>query len=176
MGDYKITKLSPNQRWLFIGLICLACTHRNQIPYDLEWLSTAIKYPLKPILNDLKMLHTLELIVTNCNELLQNGTTYRHTDEHTDSIGIAEFFNYFLLKTKRKFILTPTNRNLIKKRLADGFTFDQMKQAVDNFILDDWKDRHKYSDLLYCIGIKDSVDNLQKWLNFKPSELKGATP
>ncbi len=167
IGDYKISKLSPAQRWLFIGLIGLASKHKNQIPYDLKWIAEEVKYPEKHILNDLKMLQTLELLVTNCNELQQNST-YRQTDRQTDNIEIAEFFNYFLLKTKRKFILTPTNRTLIKKRLADSFTFEQMKQAVDNFSQDDWADRKKYGDLLYCIGIRDGIDNLQKWMNYTP--------
>ena len=82
------------------------------------------------------------------------------------------FFNYYLLKTKKAFKLTPDKIELIKKRLADGFTVDQLKQAVDNFVADDWEGRPAHLDLIYCIGKqKGKPDNLEKWLNIKPQSL-----
>ena len=57
---------------------------------------------------------------------------------------------------------------LIKKRLKDGFILDQLKQAVDNFVQDDWEGRSKMMDLVYCIGVRNKIDNLEKWLNYKP--------
>lgn len=172
--DFKIAKLTPSQRWLFIGLICLACKHLNQIPADREWLTEEIRYPLKSILNDLKKLQELELIVTNCNELVQKST-YIQTDNtdntiQTDNRCIVDFFNYFTLKTKKAFKLTPTNRNLIRQRLNDGFTIEQMKQAVDNFVADDWPGRQKNLDLFYCLGVRNKIDNLDKWLNRIPEK------
>lgn len=172
--DYKVFKLTPQQRWLFIGLICLACENENQIPYDIEWLCDSLKYPKSCISKDLNMLQTLELVVTNCNEPLQIGT-YIQTIQtiQTDNTNIVDFFNYFLLKTKKQFKLTPTCRALIHQRLNDGFTIDQLKQAVDNFITDDWPDRAKHLDLIYCIGKQQGKpDNLDKWLNYKPKENK----
>jgi len=171
IGDYKIAKLTSSQRWLFIGLICLACKHLNQIPMDEQWISEEIRYPQKSILNDLKKLQELELIVTNCTKLVQKDTTIHtiHTIQ-TDNTYIVEFFNYFLLKTKKVFKLTLTNRNLIRQRLNDGFTIEQMEQAVDNFMQDDWPDRQKHLDLIYCIGIRNKIDNLEKWLNYKPKD------
>jgi len=168
IGDYKISKLSSSQRWLFIALICLACKHDNRIPYDRQWLSEETRHPSKDILNDLKMLQTLELLVTNCNELQQNAT-YRHTDIQTDNSVVSEFFNYFILKTKKSFKLTPSTRQLINKRLGEGFTLEQLKLAVDNFVQDDWVERPKHLDLIYCIGKQNGKpDNLEKWINFKP--------
>jgi phage replication O-like protein O len=95
----------------------------------------------------------------------------RHKDTITkDNICIADFFSYFLLKTKKQFKLTATARTLIRQRLNDGFTIAQMKQAVDNFILDDWPERQKHLDLVYCIGVRNKIDNLEKWLNYKPKD------
>ena len=183
ISDYKIFKLLPNQRWLFIGLICLACKTSNQIPYDLTWISEQIKYPKNHIPNDLKMLQTLELIVTNRNEALQDVTNvHLQTVQTVHNITIqneviAGFFNYFLLKTKKAFRLTPASRELIKQRLEDGFTIEQMKQAVDNFMQDDWADRHKHLDLIYCIGKQQGKpDNLEKWLNWKPKQERKMNP
>lgn len=83
---------------------------------------------------------------------------------------VTDFFSYFLLKTKKAFKLTPANRDLISKRFKDGFTLEQMKQAVDNFVQDDWPERQNRLDLVYCIGIRNKIDNLEKWLNYKPKE------
>jgi len=78
----------------------------------------------------------------------------------------AEFFDYFLLKTKKALKLNEGRAAVIESRLKEGYTLEQLKKAVDNFILDDWADRHKYMDVIYCIGKRNKVDNLEKWLNF----------
>ena len=82
---------------------------------------------------------------------------------------IIDFFNYYLLKTKKAFKLTLTHRALITKRLEEGFTLEQLKLAVDNFIQDEWDGRKNHMDLVYCIGIRNKIDNLEKWLNYKPT-------
>lgn len=86
---------------------------------------------------------------------------------------ITETFEYFLLKTGCRFKINDVRKSLIKKRLQDGFTVEQFKIAIDNFIKDDWPDRKKYMDLVYVIGIRNKTDNLEKWLNkseFKQNE------
>jgi uncharacterized phage protein (TIGR02220 family) len=77
---------------------------------------------------------------------------------------IGDFFNYFLLKTKKTLKLTSERKAIIEKRLNEGRTLEELKQAVDNFINDDWQDRHKYIDIVYCLGVRNKVDNLDKWL------------
>jgi len=77
---------------------------------------------------------------------------------------IQGFFEYFLLKTKKAFTLTPARATIIASRLKTH-TIEQLKQAVDAFVLDTWADRHKYMDVVYCIGIRNKVDNLERWLN-----------
>jgi len=96
------------------------------------------------------------------NRVVANLT---HTkDTITKDNKDKEFFDYFLLKTKKKFKLTPARAALIDKRLKTH-SIDQLKQAVDAFILDTWEDRHKYMDLVYCIGTIRGVDKLEGWLN-----------
>jgi len=83
--------------------------------------------------------------------------------------NIKDFFGYFLLKTKKEFKLTEANQELIGRRLKEGYTIEQLKKAVDNFIQDDWPERTKHLDLIYCIGKqKGKPDALEKWLNYKP--------
>ena len=89
--------------------------------------------------------------------------------------NVVEVFRYFCEKTGRNLKLTKVRQDIIEKRFKDGRTLAEMKIAVDNFILDDWADRQKYTDIVYCIGVRNRVDNLDKWLEFKPkrSEPRG---
>jgi len=83
------------------------------------------------------------------------------------------FLSYYNEKTKKHFRPTKSNLDLINSRLKDGFTVEQLKMAVDNFVKDDWVDRHKYMDLIYCIGKqRGKPDNLERWINWKPAPEK----
>ena len=99
---------------------------------------------------------------------LRNGEVTVKKPLNEKNKDIDTFFSYYLLKTKKAFKLTPDKKALIHQRLKDGYTLEQLKQAVDNFMLDDWKGREDRLDLIYCIGKqKDKPDNLEKWLNKK---------
>lgn len=89
-----------------------------------------------------------------------------------DNNTIVGFFNYFCQKTEKSYTLTSERKKIIKSRLDEGHSFDQLKCAVDNFVLDEWEDRHKYIDIIYCIGIRNKVDNLEKWLNVEKKDGK----
>lgn len=81
-----------------------------------------------------------------------------------------EFLEYFNLKTGKKLGMDGDRHAIITARL-ETHTLEQLKVAVDNFIKDTWADRSKYVDIVYCIGKqKGKPDNLERWLNFKPTE------
>lgn len=103
------------------------------------------------------------------------------TKENKETIQkkITEFFAYYLLKTQKDFRLTEDKRKLIEKRFEEGYTLEQLKLAVDNFIRDPWPERQKHLDLIYCIGRqRGKPDALEKWLNFTyiASPQKAAAP
>ncbi|GAH65236.1 unnamed protein product, partial [marine sediment metagenome] len=79
------------------------------------------------------------------------------------------FLDYFNLKTGKKLTLTDVRQRIIEQRLKTH-TLDQLKIAVDNFILDTWEDRHKFTDVVYCIGVRKGIDNLEKWLNYSSNK------
>lgn len=81
---------------------------------------------------------------------------------------IQQFFDYFLLKTNKTLKLTPEREAIIETRFNEGRTLEELKKAVDNFTADDWQERHRFIDIVYCIGVRNKIDNLDKWLNFKP--------
>ncbi|MBU2060186.1 MAG: hypothetical protein KKD77_22305 [Gammaproteobacteria bacterium] len=83
-----------------------------------------------------------------------------------------ELLEYYSLKTGFRMALTKSRREMMYRRLEEGYTPEQVKTAIDNFSQDDWEDRHKYLDLHYCIGTKDKVNLLDKWINFQPKTTK----
>jgi hypothetical protein len=171
--DYKLSKLTPGQRWLFLSLICIACKHKNNLPLDYEWLSYETIYDKRYIINDIKALQEINLLVTKCDKSSQNVPTVTDSNIHTvtdiHTQDVTSFFEYFCLKTKKRFTLNQVRRDIITLRLKDH-SLDQLKLAVDNFIQDDWPDRHKFIDIVYCIGTRGKVDNLEKWLNWQPKK------
>jgi uncharacterized phage protein (TIGR02220 family) len=87
----------------------------------------------------------------------------------------TNFLNYYNQKTGKHFRLTKSNIDLINTRLKEGFTIEDLKKATDNFILDTWEDRHKYMDLIYCIGVIRKIDMLQKWMNYSTTKTSEPT-
>lgn len=105
---------------------------------------------------------------------VSNKDTHKDKDTHTTALA---FLEYFCLKTKKQYKLSTEREVIIEKRLAEGYTLDQLKLAVDNFIQDDWLDRCKYVDVIYCIGRqKGKPDALEKWLNFQPKKQPPGAP
>lgn len=86
-----------------------------------------------------------------------------------DGKELNEFLDYFNLKTKKRLSLTPERKRIIEQRLKT-YTIEQLKKAVDNFSEDTWAERHRFTDVVYCIGVRNKIDNLDKWLNVKPKE------
>lgn len=77
---------------------------------------------------------------------------------------ISFFLSYFNQKTGKSLKLTPERRRIINARLEDH-TLEDLKKAVDNFVQDDWPERGRFMDIVYCIGVRNKIDNLDKWMS-----------
>ncbi len=172
--NYEFDELDDIDKWRFIALVMLELQRKKTIPNDVKWLRKKISNHKKPITLTLKMLHNFIEYVTEDGEPCNGSVTQNRVDKsriekkriEEDNPDISSFFDYFLLKTKKQYKLNDERRSLIKQRLADGYTLDQLKQAVDNFVGDDWSGRADHMDLIYCIGKqKGKADNLEKWIN-----------
>lgn len=64
LSDYKFSKLKDRQKWLFIGLICLACKTDNKIPIDLEWIKTQISYDSSTLKEDIEILVASKMLAS----------------------------------------------------------------------------------------------------------------
>ena len=67
LQDYKLSKLEDHQKWLFIGLICLACKTHNKIPLDYNWIKNQLSLSEKSIEKDIKSLIDSEML-SLCNQ------------------------------------------------------------------------------------------------------------
>ena len=72
-------------------------------------------------------------------------------------------FTYFCEKTNRKLTLSNDRKKILQDRIKEGAAFEDMKKAIDNFMRDDWPDRHRYLDIVYCFGIRNKINNFEKW-------------
>jgi len=172
-ADPEFELMTETDKWRFIAFVMLEIQLKKPVPLNEEYLKRkGFDLKKRPISLTIKMLHNFVECVTELSKVrtLELEEELEKDKESKDEKFVTEFFGYFLLKTKKAFKLTPTVRILIRQRLKQGFTIEQMRQAVDNFIQDDWSEREKHLDLVYCIGVRNKIDNLDKWLNYKPKK------
>jgi len=79
----------------------------------------------------------------------------------------VDVLNHFNLQSGKNYTLTPERKRIIIINLNKKRTAEQMKAAIDKFVKDDWEDRYKFMDLVYCIGVRNSIDNFEKWAESK---------
>lgn len=109
--------------------------------------------------------------LTKCETLQENKNKIRKEEDkeeekrETYPEQVQSVFNYFKEKLGKKIELNESRSNIIIKRLKEGKSVEDLKHAIDNFSKDDWPDRHKFCDLVYCIGYRNKVDNFEKWFN-----------
>lgn len=106
----------------------------------------------------------------------KNIDTQRHAVEKKPGSKLLgataeRLFEHYCVVTGRKFKFTKDKRELLLKRLSDGFTEDEIKLAMTNFSKDDWEDRQKFMDLKYAIGIIGGRDHLERWVHASPPVL-----
>ena len=167
-GLPKFTIQRARKRLLAANLITVSKNATSQIlTYSFQkdytkWVQVAKKLPVVFLCNSMQKSTQTVAVIASHN---------RYINTITIDNGISDFLAYYNLKTKKHFHLTPLHKNLIGARLKD-YTLEQLKSAVDNFIQDPWEGRKDRLDLVYCIGIRNKIDNLEKWLNWKPQETR----
>ena len=108
------------------------------------------------------------------NKQLTTSNNDKNDKNNKKEKEVSLFWDYFLLKTEKAFKLTSDCKALITKRLKEGYSLDQLKKAVDNFVADTWEGRYERLDLIYCIGKqRGKPDALEKWLNVTPKNEDG---
>lgn len=173
-GDPDTEMIENEIDWArFIKLILLELRSKKPLPNtDAYWMRKGFDVKVRPMALTIQMLHNFLDIVTETEETVTNPlrrVDKSRVDKEEEGVGLAasEFLEYFNLVTGKRLTLTAARAKLVASRLKTH-TMEQLKTAVDNFAKDDWPDRQKYMDVIYCIGIRSGVDNLDKWLNAIP--------
>lgn len=97
----------------------------------------------------------------------EKNTSYKDTKKNDNKVSnelILYIFNYFCIKNKKNILLNGARSAIIAQRIREGRTADEMKRAIDAFSKDTWVDRYKYCDIVYCLGVRNKVDQLDRWL------------
>ena len=170
-ADDEFEMLCEIDKWRFLAFVMLELQLKHPVPLNKEYLQRkGFDCKKRPMSLTLKMLHSFVSICV----LEVDKEVEEEIDKEIDKEGksVTEFFDYFCEKTKKHYSLTQQRKQIIRKRLRDGFSIEQLKKAVDNFIQDPWDGRTGFIDIVYCIGIRNKIDNLEKWLNWKPQKEK----
>lgn len=115
-------------------------------------------------------------VSTNTPRYIPPNTTKEKLSKENgaDPVLVRTVFEYFCLKLNKKILLSSERSSIISNRFKEGRTLEEMKIAIDNFSKDDWPDRHKYCDILYCLGTRNKINNMDKWLSH--SQANGGKP
>jgi len=82
----------------------------------------------------------------------------------------VEVMNHFNSVCKKSLALDDNRIKIISKRLKDGKTVEQLCQAIINFSKDTWDERKSHCDIIYAIGIRNKVDNFDRWYGDKAKQ------
>lgn len=118
--DHKFSMMDDGHKWLFIGLICLACKTNNLIPYDLDWITKQISSNGKDsvdkaikLFKEKGMVFIDSIDGVNTFKELQEGKTYMPSEN---------------LPAKQKdggyTIRSDKQRIVVAYKLLKGFKFD----------------------------------------------------
>ena len=171
-ADPEFEMLEEIDKWRYLAFIMLEIQSKKPIPLEDKYLiRKGFNLKKRSISLTLKMLQNFIMLYTE-DEKVRAVEVDKEVEEEIERRKgfVTEIFGYFLLKTKQKLQLTSERKLIIERRYRDGQTIERLKTAVDNFIQDDWEERPKFMDLVYCIGIRNKIDNLDKWLNWKPKD------
>lgn len=163
--DYKIRKLSPEGRWLFITMLCLETESKQPIPADLDWLADEARISKRNISSIFKLLQELDLIVTICNNDGKSSCpTDIHTDIHTEQKDARAYIKISIDNEEIKSVfITEEQKVKIINRYGVG-VFKKYVKALNRYIEGYGKQKHyknHYQVLLTWID-KDKVKPIEK--------------
>lgn len=176
-GDPDCEMITNEIDWArFIKFILLELQAKKPIPLNKDYLQKkSFDLKKRPIGLTLEALHNFIIIQTEDSKVcvLEEDKELdkdKEKDEESNAVNkkiCVRVLDYFNSKTGKKYTLSTTREQLIITNLNKKRTEGQLKQAIDNFALDDWGDRSKFTDLVYCIGVRSGVDNFDKWCDFE---------
>jgi len=129
LQDSKFIELSPNDRWVFIGLICLACKCQNKIEFNVGYIERTLN--IKNVKESIATLTDNKLLSIR----YQNAIPIREDkirEDNTDSIELSQNENSKPIEVVATF---QTNGRIKCWELTKTF-YDEMKECYPAVDLD----------------------------------------
>lgn len=126
LQDFRINALKDNEKWIFIGLIMLACRCDNNIPYDENYIHKMISHSPKPISGAIDRLHEIGLIdVVN-----RDPKKPINTEEDAEDI-IAEMLNSDtrFVEVKRQYRIENSYIDIFLKDKDGNYSIVEVKRS-----------------------------------------------
>lgn len=170
--------LTPSQKWVWICLLCLACTKgTGKLEFDLKWAELFWGVPGKEIIETIKM-------------LTQNGATTHsvgsdlalsppQTNKQTNNLLVSdETDTVFSFEEELQNKYPKRNGSLnkaaavriLKRKIKTKEEYDLFLTALANYRL--WCDREKKTGTQYVLQISTWVNNWQEWLELPDGKNK----
>jgi hypothetical protein len=167
IGHYEIMRLIPSERWVLVGLWCLAAETDNRIPADLEYLThrlhcsvtekTLKKLEVLRLLQLPKSIHRNSRIALVLEEESRGEESRGEKRNVTLADDVMTVFDFWAQRRKEvmggRVKMKPTQKRLssISARLSEGYSIDQLKQAIEGCLLTRFNVQRGFVDIeLIC--------------------------
>ena len=172
-GDPEFEMLCEIDQWRFIKFIMLEIQSKKPVPAETSYLSRkGFNNKKRAISLTLQMLHNFLEVVTHNSESAYPRSREEIEIEIEKDNKEKEYINtvwkHFLLKTQKQFKLDEGCKSIIRNCFKEKRTVEDIKKAIDNFVADTWDGRKAHMDLVYCLGVRNKVDNYIKWVDKIP--------
>ena len=181
LGHYEIMQLTVTERWILVGLWCLAAETDNKIPADLKYLTHRLcaEVSVESLLN----LQTYGLLVlppaiqANSREVLAIGEERRGKErkgeipkQSPEQLQAEVIFKYWAQRRSEvvggRVRMKPTRKRMraITARCKEGYSLEQIKQAVEGCLSSRFHVTRGFTDIeLIC----RSQEHLERFTGMK---------
>lgn len=184
LDDPDFQRLSPDVRWFYVALSLevLDSGHQGR-RLEFESILKLAGMNKESAINAIDRLEEVGLLIREGGRKLNLPKAelhFRRYSERNESIApndrkdqVLEVFRHWQnVHEKHQFRLTPVRRKMIRARLQDGYTVDQIKQAIEGCKISPYHQgendrRTVYDDLeLIC----RTPDNLERFMGYKSNQ------
>lgn len=178
IGHYEIMRLTPSERWVLIGLWCLAAETDNRIPPDLEYLTHRLHCPVtEKSLRKLEVLRLLELPKTIHRNsrialaLAEESRAEENRGEKKNAMlpdDVMTIFEFWAQRRKEvmggrvKMKATQKRLSAISARLSEGYSPDQLKQAIEGCLLTRFNVQRGFVDIELICRSQEHVERFAR--------------
>jgi hypothetical protein len=179
-GDPEFELISSEiDKWRYVAMVCLELKTKKPLPLKDEYFRRK-GFDLKKR----SMSKTLQMLHNFVERVTEDGThPYPRVEvdieldieKEEECRYVTEAMDYFNHATNQRLHLTEIRKSILRTHYNNKVKIEDLKVAIDNFAKDDWAERDRFKDLVYCLGNRNKVNNFEKWFKHEqqPAGLPG---